>query len=255
MKREGTIHSEEQNRKIYPVITMGLLLGIWEITVDAFHLPGYLLPAPSDIIAALITDHALLFQHAKVTACESVIGIGCSLVLAVTLSILMDNFRIIRESLYPLLIVSQTIPTMAIAPLVIIWFGFGVLPKIVTIVLVCFFPIVVALADGFAQVDQDYLNLFRASGATRRQTYLYLKLPCALPSFFSGLKISVTYMLTAAIIGEWLGGDQGIGVYIVRAKNAFSLDKVFAAVLLVVLVSVILIQLINMAGRKIIHWK
>ncbi|WP_406542200.1 ABC transporter permease [Clostridium ljungdahlii] len=130
-----------------------------------------------------------------------------------------------------------------------------VLPKIIVVVMVCFFPIVVSLVDGFEKVDRDYINLFSTMKASKLQTFYHLKLPYAMVNFFSGLKIAATYMIMSAIIGEWLGGDNGIGVYMVRAKNAYQLDKVFASILVIVIVSIIIIYIIDFIGKKIIHWK
>jgi ABC-type nitrate/sulfonate/bicarbonate transport system permease component len=167
----------------------------------------------------------------------------------------MDSFGIIKKSIYPILIISQTIPTIAIAPLFIIWFGFGVLPKIIVVIMVCFFPIVISLVDGFEKIDRDYISLFRTMKSSRLQTFYHLKLPYALVNFFSGLKIAATYMIMSAVIGEWLGGDKGIGVYMVRAKSAYALDKVFASILVIVFVSILIIYVIDFVGKKIIHWK
>lgn len=240
---------------LYPLTAILIVVGAWETAVDLLQIPGYLLPAPSRVLLALAEDHKLLLQHVKVTAYESVVGFVVSILLAVILSVAMDNFKVLRKALYPLLIISQTIPTMALAPLLIIWFGFGVLPKIIIIVLVCFFPIAISLSDGFSQVDEDYLKLFYAAKATKIQIYRHLKIPYAMPYFFAGLKISVTYMIMAAVIGEWMGGDKGIGVYMVRAKNAFALDKVFASIFVIVAASVLIIYVIDTTGKKLVHWK
>jgi ABC-type nitrate/sulfonate/bicarbonate transport system permease component len=239
----------------YPAVTLLVAIGIWEAVVRVFHVPGYVLPAPSRIATAFVSDFPLIMTHAKATFIEAGAGIAISVALAITVAVAMDNFILFRKSFYPILIVSQTIPVMAIAPILLIWFGFGYLPKIVIIVLMCFFPIAISLIEGFSNVDKDYLDLFRVLKASKLRTYRDLKFPNALPYFFSGLKISVTYMLMAAIIGEWLGGNSGIGVYMLRSKQAFALDKVFAAVVFVVLLSVALIAVVNAAERRTVHWK
>jgi ABC-type nitrate/sulfonate/bicarbonate transport system permease component len=240
--------------RLYPVVTVITLVLIWELVVRVFSVPAYILPAPSRIVRVFISDFPLIMKHAGTTAFESFFGFFFSLVIALIISIIIDNSALIKKAFYPLLIISQTIPLMAIAPIMIIWFGFGILPKILIIILMCFFPIAVSLIDGFAQVDRDYLNLFQVVKASKAQIYWHLKFPKALPRFFSGVKIAVTYMILAAVIGEWLGGNAGIGVYMLRAKNAFALDKVFASIVLIVLVSVLLIGLVNAAGKKLIHW-
>jgi ABC-type nitrate/sulfonate/bicarbonate transport system permease component len=240
---------------VYPTTTIILFVTLWEAIVRLFRIPGYILPAPTRIFRVLIRDIELIMTHARATMFEAAVGMAFSILSALIIAILMDNFTLIKKSLYPLLIISQTVPIMAIAPLMIIWFGFGYLPKILIIILMCFFPISISLIDGFSQVDRDYINLFRTMKASRFQMYRHLKFPNALPHFFSGLKIAVTYMIMAAVIAEWLGGNTGIGVYMLRSKQAFALDKVFASIIFIVAVSVLLIALVNFTGRKIIHWK
>lgn len=241
--------------KIYPIATIIIVVLIWQLTINFAHVPQYIIPSPLDILKTLVSDFQNIMENTETTLYESFIGFFISIIFSFILAVIMDSFEIVRKSIYPILLISQTIPTIAIAPLFIIWFGFGVLPKIIVVVMVCFFPIVVSLVDGFEKVDRDYINLFSTMKASRLQTFYHLKLPYAMVNFFSGLKIAATYMIMSAIIGEWLGGDNGIGVYMVRAKNAYQLDKVFASILVIVIVSIIIIYIIDFIGKKIIHWK
>ncbi|ADK13947.1 putative aliphatic sulfonates transport permease protein SsuC [Clostridium ljungdahlii DSM 13528] len=241
--------------KIYPIATIIIVVIIWQLTINLAHVPQYIIPSPLDILKTLVSDFQNIMENTGTTLYESFIGFFISIIFSFILAIIMDSFEIVRKSIYPILLISQTIPTIAIAPLFIIWFGFGVLPKIIVVVMVCFFPIVVSLVDGFEKVDRDYINLFSTMKASKLQTFYHLKLPYAMVNFFSGLKIAATYMIMSAIIGEWLGGDNGIGVYMVRAKNAYQLDKVFASILVIVIVSIIIIYIIDFIGKKIIHWK
>ncbi|OAA83640.1 ABC transporter permease [Clostridium ljungdahlii] len=241
--------------KIYPIATIVIVVLIWQLTINFAHVPQYIIPSPLDILKTLVSDFQNIMENTETTLYESFIGFFISIIFSFILAVIMDSFEIVRKSIYPILLISQTIPTIAIAPLFIIWFGFGVLPKIIVVVMVCFFPIVVSLVDGFEKVDRDYINLFSTMKASRLQTFYHLKLPYAMVNFFSGLKIAATYMIMSAIIGEWLGGDNGIGVYMVRAKNAYQLDKVFASILVIVIVSIIIIYIIDFIGKKIIHWK
>jgi len=243
------------DQRLYPIAALGVAILIWQSVVSLARVPMYILPSPLDTVRTLYDDFGAIAGHVGITLYESALGFALSVVLAFALGILMDAFSVVKKSLYPILIVSQTIPTIAITPLLIIWFGFGILPKVLVIVLVCFFPICVSLVDGFEKVDRDYLNLFRTLKASRLQVFLHLKLPSALVNFFSGLKIAATYMIMAAIIGEWQGGTKGIGVYMVRAKSAYALDKVFASIVVIVLISVVLISIINGIGRRMTHWK
>jgi len=248
-------HLKKLDKRLYPVATLLFAVIAWQLIVTVTRVPLYILPSPVDTVKALINDFSTIAGHIGVTLYESVLGFSLSIALALVLGILMDSFDVVKKSLYPILIVSQTIPTIALTPLFIVWFGFGILPKILIIVMVCFFPICISLVDGFDKVDKDYLNLFHSYKASKLQTFIHLKFPYALVNFFSGLKIAATYMIMAAIIGEWQGGTKGIGVYMVRTKNAYTLDKVFAAILVIVLVSVAFIYLINFIAKKTTHWK
>ncbi|MFF2907556.1 ABC transporter permease [Paenibacillus sp. NPDC057934] len=243
------------DERIYPIATLLIAVIVWQLIVSLNHVPLYILPSPLATVSALIGDFGTIAGHVGTTLYESVLGFVLSIALAFVLGILMDSFVVIKKSLYPILIVSQTIPTIALTPLLIVWFGFGILPKILIIVMVCFFPICISLVDGFEKVDKDYLNLFHSYKASKLQTFIHLKLPYAMVNFFSGLKIAATYMIMAAIIGEWQGGTKGIGVYMVRTKNAYALDKVFASILVIVIISVGFIYLINYISKKTTHWK
>lgn len=250
MKKLESIES-----KLYPIATIIIIIALWQAIVTLENVPQYILPSPLKIVNTLFKEIDTIAVHTKVTLYESFVGFVISIILSFILAILMDSFSILKKSIYPILVISQTIPTIAIAPLFIIWFGFGPLPKIIVVVMVCFFPIVISLVDGFEKIDRDYINLFHTFKASKLQTFYHLKLPCAMVNLFSGLKIAATYMIMSAVIGEWLGGDQGIGVYMVRAKSAYALDKVFAAILVIVFVSILIIYIIDFIGKKIVHWK
>lgn len=240
---------------LYPVATILAVLIIWQLAVTLGDVPGYIMPSCTDVIAAFIKDFPLIASHTGYTLLESVIGFVCAVITAFVISLLMDAVPFIQKCLYPLLITSQTIPTIAIAPIVMIWFGFGIFPKVLLIVLVCFFPIAVSLFDGFRKVDQDHINLFRSMKASKWDMLWHLKLPSAMVNFFSGLKIAATYMVMTAVISEWQGGLNGIGVYMVRAKSAYALDKMFASIFVIVLLSIASIYVIDYIAKKVTHWK
>ncbi|KMT23254.1 ABC transporter permease [Clostridium cylindrosporum] len=250
MKRLESI----QNR-LYPIATVITIILLWQGIVVFEHIPQYILPSPVNIVDTLIKDFPIIAGHTKITLYESFIGFVVSILLSFMLAVVMDNFNVVKKSIYPILVISQTIPTIAIAPLFIIWFGFGILPKIIVVIMVCFFPIVISLVDGFEKIDRDYINLFSTIKASRLQAFYHLKLPYAMVNLFSGLKIAATYMIMSAVIGEWLGGDKGIGVYMVRAKSAYALDKVFASILVIVFITILIIYAIDFLGKKLIHWK
>ncbi|MDD3032330.1 MAG: ABC transporter permease subunit, partial [Atribacterota bacterium] len=155
----------------------------------------------------------------------------------------------------PLLVVSQTIPVMILAPLFAMWFGFGILPKIIVVILVCFFPIVISLLEGLNSIDQDLLNLMKSMKANRWQIFYLAKFPASLGSFFSGLKIAATYSIIGAVIGEWMGGKAGLGVYMTRVRQSFALDKVFATVLIIIFLSIMLFKTIELIQYLAMPWK
>lgn len=240
---------------IYPLITFISILLLWQFIVVSNDIPQYIMPAPSKIIKVFSTDFANLQMHALVTLNESVLGFIYSILLAITIGTLMDFVPFIKKCFYPIMLVSQMIPTITIAPLLIIWFGFDSLPKIIMVMITCFFPILVNFVDGMENIDKDYINLFKTMDASKLNTFIHLKLPMSLESLFTGLKISATYAFVAATVAEWLGGSVGLGVYMVRAKSAYALDKVFASTILVIIFSLIFVMGINIFRKIILKHK
>jgi ABC-type nitrate/sulfonate/bicarbonate transport system permease component len=185
---------------------------------------------------------------------ETGLGLALSIVLAAAIAAAIDLSSFLRRALYPLLVASQTVQILAIAPLLILWFGFGLTSKVVIVVLICFFPLTLSMADGLASADPDLVALFRAMGATRRQIWRLIRLPSATPAFFSGLKIAVTYSVVGATIGEWVGGTEGLGLYMLRSKNALATDQVFVAILITSAVSIGLFVLVALLERLALPW-
>lgn len=233
-------------RRLLPWMTSLGLLAIWEACVWLFDVPLYVLPAPSQVIAALVKEAGVLFEHGLVTVAEALAGMGIALMLALVLGILMDAFPAFKQSIYPVLVVTQTVPMIVLAPIFIIYLGFGLAPKILTVVLMCFFPVVVSFTDGMAQVSPAYQNLLYAYGAKRSQIYTLAKIPAALPTLLSGLKVAATYSISGAVVGEWIASQAGLGYYLLRVKNGYMLDKVFACVLVIILLSLMMNGLIRL---------
>lgn len=213
------------------------LLIIWEGAVYAFHIPMYVLPSPTEVMKALTEEAGVLMGHGAVTVAEALMGMGISLALAVFLGIVMDCFPLVRQGLYPILVVTQTVPMIVMAPVLIIYMGFGIAPKILTVVLMCFFPVAVSFCDGLAQVDEEYVNLVRSYGAGKLKSYGLVKIPAAVPALISGLKVAATYSISGAVVGEWIGAQKGLGYYLLRVKNSYMLDRVFACVTVIVFLS------------------
>ncbi|MDR3210008.1 MAG: ABC transporter permease, partial [Oscillospiraceae bacterium] len=232
-----------------------LLTAAWEIAVRLAHTPPYVLPAPSRVAIALWRDFPTLARHAAATLGETFAGLALAAAAGIALAILMDAFRLFRASAYPLLVVSQTVPVIVLAPLFIIYLGFGLAPKIITVALMCFFPVAVSFSDAMRSADARYVNLVRSFGARRLKTYLLVKLPAAAPALFSSLRVAATYSVTGAVVGEWLSSDRGLGFYMLRVKNAYRLDAVFASVLVVALLSMGMNGLIRILRKILIRWE
>ena len=235
---------------ILPVSVLLTLLLFWETIVMVLRIPLYVLPAPSSVLIALLKDWQILLFHSTVTLLETFIGLAIAISLAVILAILMDAFANFKIAIYPLLVLSQTIPVIVLAPIFIIYFGFGITPKIIIVVLMCFFPIVVNFADGLQEVDQNIVNLICSYGANKLQIYSIVKIPAAIPSLLSGLRIAATYSITGAVVGEWLSSQSGLGYYMLRVKNGYMLDKVFACVVVIVILSLLMNYLVNLTLRS-----
>lgn len=240
---------------IYPIVTFLVILAIWQFIVTFYNIPQYIMPAPTDIIEVFLKDYENLYVNTLVTFKEAILGFTMAILLAVTIGILMDFIPLFKKCFYPIMLVSQMIPTITIAPLLIIWFGFDALPKIIMVSMTCFFPILVNFVDGIENIEKDYLNLFKTMNACKWDTFVHLKFPMAREHLFSGLKISATYAFVAATVAEWLGGSEGLGVYMVRAKSAYALDKVFASTILVVVISLVFVLLIQTIKRITIRHK
>ncbi|NLM04169.1 MAG: ABC transporter permease [Clostridiales bacterium] len=226
-----------QKEIILPTCVIFILILLWEGFVHLANIPLYVLPAPSRVIMTFLQEFPILYDHALITLWETFVGIIIATVLAILLAIVMDAFNLFRMAIYPILVVSQTVPIIILAPLFIIYLGFGMAPKILTVVLMCFFPITISFADGMAQIDNNQINLVRSFGAKWYQVYSIVKIPGAMISLFSGLRVAATYSVTGAVVGEWLSSNKGLGYYMLRAKNGFMMDKVFACILAIVFLS------------------
>jgi ABC-type nitrate/sulfonate/bicarbonate transport system permease component len=212
------------------------------------------LPAPSRILAALWDQRDAAIQNTVVTLGEAAVGFAASLVLAVLAALAMDVMPALRRAIYPLLVGSQALPILVVAPILVLWFGFGLLPKSIVIVLLTFFPMVVGLLDGFASVTGDADDLLRTYGASNGQTLRLLRIPAALPSFFTGLRIAVTYAVLGAVYAEYVGSFDGLGIWILTSQKSFRIDLVFGAVLIVLGVSLVLFWLVGRIERAVIPW-
>lgn len=238
--------------KALPLILILLLVGCWELFVRLTHTPLYILPSPSKMLITFASELPTLLQHAKVTLSETLLGLLIATALASLIGIMMDAYSVLHKALYPILVMTQTIPVIVLAPIFIIYLGFGLAPKILTVVLMCFFPITITFADALQEQDLRRINLLRSMGAPAWKIYWIVKIPGALPAFFSGLKVSATYSISGAVVGEWLSSSSGLGYYMLRVKNGYMLDKVFASVLMVALLSLLMTIGVTLLAKLII---
>ena len=241
--------------KTAPVLLVAALVLLWQLVCVLGLVPRYMLPSPVDVLAAFCRELPELMRHAGVSLREAFLGLGLGVSGAFILAALMDSSRLAYRAVYPVLLLTQTIPTIALAPLLVLWMGYGIAPKVALIFLTCFFPVTISLLDGFRSADADAIVLLRSMGAKGRQIFWHIKLPYALPGFFSGLKVAVSYAIVGAVIAEWLGGDAGLGVYMTRVRKSYSFDRMFAVILLVSLLSVLLMQLTVFIQKKSMPWK
>ena len=251
MKRK----SQNITNRIWSCSAIVLILVIWQSISFLGIVDDFLLPSPIQVGKAFASEFPALMQHSVVTLSEAFIGLALGIVFGFVMAVLMDQFEPLYKACYPLIVLTQTVPTVAIAPLLVLWFGYEMTPKIILIVITTFFPIAVGLLNGFRSADQDSMNLLRAMGAGRWQIFRYIKMPGAMSQFFGGLRISASYAVVGAVISEWLGGFSGLGVYMTRVKKAFSFDKMFAVIFLISIISLLLMKGVDLLQKKCMPWE
>ncbi|MBQ8558359.1 MAG: ABC transporter permease [Tyzzerella sp.] len=251
MKRK----SQNITNKIWSCSAIVLLLIVWQLISSLGIVDSFMLPSPLQVAGAFVSEFPTLMEHSVITLAEAFIGLGLGVLLGFGMAVLMDQFEVLYKAFYPLIVLTQTIPTVAIAPLLVLWFGYEMAPKVILIVITTFFPLAVGLLNGFKSVDMDSIHLLRAMGAGRWQIFRYIKLPGAMSQFFAGLRISASYAVVGAVISEWLGGFGGLGVYMTRVKKAFSFDKMFAVIFLISIISLLLMKGVDLLQKKCMPWE
>ncbi|KDE14035.1 MULTISPECIES: ABC transporter permease [Rhodococcus] len=242
-------------RRVAPAVLVVAALTVgWQLYVTLSGIRPQVLPSPARVLGQGWAHRDDIAGHAWSTLQVTLVGFAVSLVVAWLLAIVVDFSPWLRRALVPLFVVSQTLPIIAIAPLMIIWFGFGLLPKILVIALATFFPMAIGLIEGFAAADREAGALLRSMGASRWQEFLYVRLPSALPRFFTALRIGVTYAVVGAVFAEYVGATSGLGIYMSTQKNSFRTDLVLAAVLVTAVVSLALYLLTYAVERVVAPW-
>ena len=244
-----------RRRNLPSVAAVAALLLLWQGICMVGLIPPYMLPSPVEVLQAFVGEFPLLWANSLITLQEAFIGLLLGVSVGFLAAVLMDAFDILYKAFYPLLIITQTIPSVAIAPLLVLWFGYEMMPKIVLIVISTFFPVTVGLLDGFRSADKDAIGLLRSMGANCLQVFCHIKFPSALPQLFSGLRIAAAYSVVGAVISEWLGGFGGLGVYMTRVKKAFAFDKMFAVIFLISVISLALMALVELVEKKCMPYR
>src|SRR5262249_42882984 len=243
-----------------PAAVILALLGAWELAArwdlisNALNIHHFLVPAPSDIAKSLWEDRSLLADDSWVTLREVLLGFLCALIAGVGFALVLHLSDTLRRAFYPLLVASQTIPPVAIAPILVVWFGFGLGPKVLLIALVCFFPVTVNTLDGLRSVDPQLITMMRTLGASRGQILGRVELPSALPFFFSGTKIAIAIAVIGAVFAEWAGASSALGHQILIASSNLLTARMFAAIVLLSVMAILLFALVSVIERRVVTW-
>jgi putative hydroxymethylpyrimidine transport system permease protein len=236
------------------IVLVIVAIGVWELLIRVLDVPEYLWPAPSAIARTLRNDAGLLSSATWVTVREVIYGFGIAIGAGLGIGILLHASAAVRRAVYPILIASQSVPTVVLAPALVLVMGFGIGPKLAIIALFTFFPIVVNTVDGLASVDSDYIRMMLTLDASRWSIFRRVEFPAALPLIFSGLRIGATYAAIGAVFGEWSGSNAGLGYEMLQAEGQLETSRVFAAVVLVTGIAVVLFALVTLVERLAVPW-
>jgi NitT/TauT family transport system permease protein len=240
---------------LLPPLTFVAMVVLWWAAVELFKIPAYLLPGPKPVFARLVTDAGLLWTHSQVTLTEIVLGFGITIVTAIPLGLLIALSPLSKQLVYPPIMLMQLVPKIAVAPVFLVWLGFGIESKVLLTVLLTFFPLLIASISGFQIIDDRLLYLTRSMGATGWQTFRFLRFPAALPVIFSGLKTSATIAATAAIVAEFVGANKGLGYVLLRGTSTMDIELVFAVLVVLTLIGVAINYLVEFCEWAMTPWQ
>jgi NitT/TauT family transport system permease protein len=239
---------------VRPLLLIVLLVVLWELAIRLFRIPPYLIPAPEAVVKQLFAQWDTLLAQAIPTTLATLGGFALSIAFGIPIALVIAYSRTVESYVYPLLVFSQSVPKIAIAPLFVVWFGFGIIPKVISAFMLGFFPVVVSTVMGFKSVDPDMLDLARSMRASRLETFMRISLPQALPSIFAGLKVSITLAVVGAVVGEFVGSNSGIGYLLQIANGTFDLPLMFAALVVLSVIGVLLFVAVDLVERLTIPW-
>lgn len=250
----GAATAERARQASGPALVLLLTIAAWELVVRAFAIKAFILPAPSGIIERMAERPDLFWRHSLYTSIEIMIGFGLAVGVGVLLGIVLQGWPLLARSVYPLLVSAQTVPKVAIAPLFVIWFGFGMTPKVLITFLIAFFPIVIDTAGGLASVDRDLLRVARVMRGNAWRTFWKVRLPSALPQMFAGFKVAATLAVVGAIVGEFVGADRGLGWLLLQANGVADTTLAFGAVVAMAALGTLLFGFVFLVERLVIPW-
>ncbi|MDQ3549646.1 MAG: ABC transporter permease [Chloroflexota bacterium] len=234
---------------LVPLLVLLLGLLAWEVVVRLRDTPSWFIPKPTEVARELVESRALIWGHTWTTLQEMLLGLALAFVLGVLLAVAIASSRMVERAVYPALVASQAVPIIALAPILLIWFGYGMTPKVIVVVLTCFFPIVVSMVDGLRASDADALALLRSMGASRWQIMRIVRVPAALPALFSGTRIAAAWSVIGALVGEWVGASSGLGYLMTRSASQFQTPRLYAAVFVAAALGITLFALVALAER------
>ena len=239
---------------VRPFLFLIFIVVAWDLTIRVFRIPAYQIPAPGDVVAVLWSDWPELLRQAWPTTYATICGFLLSALFGIPVAMLIAGSKTVESYVYPLLVFSQSVPKIAIAPLFVVWFGFGIIPKVISAFLLGFFPVVVSAVQGFKSVDPDMVDLARAMQGTRFRVFCAVNLPHAMPAIFSGLKVSITLAVVGAVVGEFVGGEAGLGFLLMSANGSMDTPLLFAGLVGLTLIGIVLFMAIEIAERFAIPW-
>jgi NitT/TauT family transport system permease protein len=237
-----------------PLWLVLMLLLLWDLMIRLFRIPPYLVPTPGSVAVQLAEQWPMLLRETLPTLYATLAGFALSAIVGVPIAMWIAYSRLVESFVYPLLVFSQSIPKVAIAPLFVVWFGFGLVPKVIAAFLLGFFPVIVATVQGFKGVEGDVIDLARSMGANPLKIFLKFRLPHALPSIFSGLKVSITLAVVGAVVGEFVGSNSGLGYVMQKASGTFDLPLMFAALVVLSSLGVLLFLILEVIERWLLPW-
>lgn len=240
---------------LLPPLTFAAIIGLWSASVEFFKIPAYLLPGPNAVFQRVISDADMLWLNAKITLTEIVIGFGLTLVTAIPLGLLIARSRLAKQTIYPPMMLLQLVPKIAVAPLFLVWLGFGIESKILMTVLMTFFPLLLASISGFQILDPRLLYLTQSMGANMWQTFWFLRFPAALPVIFSGIKASATIAATAAIVAEFVGANQGLGYVLLKGTSTLDIELTFAVLMVLTIIGIIINYIVEFSEWALTPWQ